>query len=535
VPDDITYVPGAGGTAVVGQATVLLLAAGAEGVGDHAVTRLWESVRSAADVQDVVDAVLEVGLRNLPSFGLLHRQVNATQVLLRGDVRAVVSCEGAEDEVVTAEGAVTWRERAVAGAAVIELTVGDGPAAPLRPLLGGVVESARIRVGGRSPAPAVAPASAASAAGPAPQPGRGGEAPAVAGPAGSQPDDADPRATLGYMPDPEGPEPDDSPAGGSSPSTEGVPGPGPEPGSTPAPGPSPAVDEFDALFGETQFRSLEGAAVRPAEEAEADGAAAAPVGQPATAGAAQPADAAAPADKRALPAPAPFLAVAPQPLVGSTAVPPVDGTGPLIDAVPGMPPRTARSAEVPIEDGSSGAAAVAMTSSRPRSRSRSQVGTGAPPDADGPTVTGVLCPAGHANPPQLTACRVCGHPLGTLNPVSMRRPVLGVLVFSNGTEVVLDRSVIVGRAPKAERVSGNEIPQLVTVPSPDQEISRNHLEVRLEGWHVVVVDLDSTNGTVVTLPGKAPERLRAGEECPITPGTVVSVADEVTFEYKVDE
>jgi hypothetical protein len=151
----------------------------------------------------------------------------------------------------------------------------------------------------------------------------------------------------------------------------------------------------------------------------------------------------------------------------------------------------------------------------------------------GASVHGVRCPSGHPNPPAATMCRICGIGLGDADPVSMPRPLLGRLLFSNGTEVQLDRPAIVGRLPKAERVSARELPQLVTVPSPDKDISRNHLEVRIDGWHVLVVDLGSTNGTVVTMPGQPPERLRAGEEQPIVPGTVVTIADEITFVYEV--
>jgi pSer/pThr/pTyr-binding forkhead associated (FHA) protein len=75
---------------------------------------------------------------------------------------------------------------------------------------------------------------------------------------------------------------------------------------------------------------------------------------------------------------------------------------------------------------------------------------------------------------------------------------------------------------------------LISVASPDQDISRSHLEVRLDGWHVLIVDLHSTNGTVVTAPGQAPERLRGGEEVPIAPGTLVSLADDLTFVYEVE-
>jgi pSer/pThr/pTyr-binding forkhead associated (FHA) protein len=107
-----------------------------------------------------------------------------------------------------------------------------------------------------------------------------------------------------------------------------------------------------------------------------------------------------------------------------------------------------------------------------------------------------------------------------------------VLRFSNGAEVVLNKPVIAGRAPRAERVTGSELPTLVTLPSPEQEISSSHVEVRLDGWHVLVVDLGSTNGTVATVPGQRPERLRPGEPFSIPPGTTVALADEASAVYE---
>ncbi len=52
------------------------------------------------------------------------------------------------------------------------------------------------------------------------------------------------------------------------------------------------------------------------------------------------------------------------------------------------------------------------------------------------------------------------------------------LTFSSGEVVDVDRAVIVGRAPEARRFTSTEQPRLVTVPSPNQEISSTHLEIR---------------------------------------------------------
>ena len=57
------------------------------------------------------------------------------------------------------------------------------------------------------------------------------------------------------------------------------------------------------------------------------------------------------------------------------------------------------------------------------------------------------------------------------------RPVAR-LVLSSGETVEVDRAVLVGRAPEARRFGSHEQPRMVTVPSPHQEISSTHLEVR---------------------------------------------------------
>lgn len=116
----------------------------------------------------------------------------------------------------------------------------------------------------------------------------------------------------------------------------------------------------------------------------------------------------------------------------------------------------------------------------------------------------------------------------------MPRPVLGVLRLSTGDVVTLERNVLLGRAPRSvEGLAPQEAPHVVKVASPGRDVSRNHAEVLVEGWHVLVRDLGTTNGTTVALPGEAPIRLRAGDQQSIEPGSVVSMADEVSFTYEV--
>ena len=152
----------------------------------------------------------------------------------------------------------------------------------------------------------------------------------------------------------------------------------------------------------------------------------------------------------------------------------------------------------------------------------------------GPVVKAIPCPDGHPNPPHSATCRICGADLGPSTPVTVPRPVLGTLRLSTGDSVPLDRGAVIGRSPEAITGERGDRRNVVRVPSPNKDISRNHLEVKLDGWHVLLTDLRSTNGTLVTVPGEQPQRLRPDEPFPIPPGTVVNLGDEVTFTYVVD-
>ena len=103
------------------------------------------------------------------------------------------------------------------------------------------------------------------------------------------------------------------------------------------------------------------------------------------------------------------------------------------------------------------------------------------------------------------------------------------LWLATGEVVDVDRTVLVGRAPQARRVSGADLPRLVTVASPQQDVSRTHVEVRAEGDELLVTDLGSTNGTLV-LPEHAPaHRLAPGASAAVEDGTTIDLGDGVTF------
>jgi hypothetical protein len=106
-----------------------------------------------------------------------------------------------------------------------------------------------------------------------------------------------------------------------------------------------------------------------------------------------------------------------------------------------------------------------------------------------------------------------------------------ILSFSSGQLIDVDRAILVGRAPEARRFATGDQPLLVTVPSPQQEISSTHLEVRPGGDpdrdFVIVTDMGSTNGTVVVQPGQGPEDLKPGVGAQLVPGAIVDLGDGV--------
>lgn len=167
----------------------------------------------------------------------------------------------------------------------------------------------------------------------------------------------------------------------------------------------------------------------------------------------------------------------------------------------------------------------------------SELANAAPPPApDGrpitaPTVLARTCPVGHANPPTRSVCALCGQPLGE-DPQPVPRPALGRAVFSTGQVEPLDKNMVIGRQPSVARTPGSVMPRMVQVPSGGGDISRSHAEIRLEGWHVMLRDLNSTNGTVMVRDGQLPHRLGQGEAVIVLDGDVAELGDGVWVRFE---
>jgi hypothetical protein len=117
-------------------------------------------------------------------------------------------------------------------------------------------------------------------------------------------------------------------------------------------------------------------------------------------------------------------------------------------------------------------------------------------------------------------------------PSAPTRTKLGVLRLSTGDVVALDRDVVLGRAPTSIEESPAARPNLVQLNNADDDISRNHVRVHIEGTSVFVTDLGSTNGTSVTRPDGPRTVLTPNVPVEITVGAVVGLADVVTFRFE---
>lgn len=342
--------------------------------------------------------------------------------------------------------------------------------------------------------------------------------------------------------------------------------PDPEPSAHPDQVPAHEMTgSYDHLWERTVVRRIEDAAVRDEPE-EDHSAAAAPVdAAQALVGAAE-ADAAGQPDAAASLAPAPPA----HELAGPPATPPAAAAaagmiGGLIDSVPwrtggsapaaqaapspNRPPSNLPSlnlppADVPAEvhagvpaavpdsfDGDHDGHTIMKSDLAGMAAHPAPVSVQDPDSAAGPLVLARICGRGHANPPTHAQCAACGSPLPA-DAVQVARPRLGRMRVSTGALVDLDQSLVIGRQPSVSRVQGGVMPRLVQVASPSGDISRSHVEVRLEGWHVMLCDLKATNGTVLVREGQPPRRLAQNEMAILLDGDIAELGDDISLRFE---
>ena len=146
------------------------------------------------------------------------------------------------------------------------------------------------------------------------------------------------------------------------------------------------------------------------------------------------------------------------------------------------------------------------------------------------------CEQRHPNPPTASTCHTCGATLS--GPArQVRKPAMGRMTVRDRGGIreyshELNRSVVLGRQPSASAVNEPNPPRLLQIDSPSGDISRSHLLVRLEGWHVQLVDLGATNGTMLLREGQAPRRLSRNQEVMLKSGDVADLGDGVSLRFE---
>ncbi|NEN07400.1 FHA domain-containing protein [Diaminobutyricibacter tongyongensis] len=156
----------------------------------------------------------------------------------------------------------------------------------------------------------------------------------------------------------------------------------------------------------------------------------------------------------------------------------------------------------------------------------------APAPAEGETDETVIRPK--RVPPPVVDVVTAAIPLPTMNDSvrAGRRAVLaqapdGVLGFRVGSAdpIDLDLPVLIGRSPRPPRVFAGVEPRLIEVESRQQQVSSTHVQLEQVGDTVVVTDLRSTNGTLVSSREGLQSRLKPGESIVVLPGARVDIGD----------
>ncbi|MBF4992951.1 FHA domain-containing protein [Arthrobacter gandavensis] len=478
--------PGAAWLVLVRGTRVVLLPAETS---QERLDGVWASLQGSAPVEEVFDAVtggLAGSLSRLPSFGLVSVDSQVT-VLLRGPLELDI------DGVPAASGSNlrTWSEQVFPASGRLVLrpagSQGQEPASPLLQLREGMAPVQGIEI---DLAPAPAPASSRPAAA-----GHGDAASVDIPPVPAEPPPAPSEPVPAELPAAAGPAPVPAEPDAAEPDTAE-----PEP-AEPAPAAGPDLSAAVPWLNLTPPPlSPDAAALTQETEAAPDGG--------------EPTETLPPMDHDGNT----VMGFRPQP---GTAVP-----GTPLPGTPSPDPGTAEAAEAPEEYDDE---TIRSAPAGPRPASAS-AGTAPGPDT-GPTVLARTCSQGHVNPPTAAACRFCGAELSG-DPQPEARPSLGLMRLSTGAVYELDRNIIIGRQPSASRVAGAQLPRMVQVPSDSGDISRSHAEVRLEGWHVMLRDLFSTNGTVLIREGALPRRLAQGETAILLDGDVAELGDGVTLRFE---
>lgn len=573
----LTYTPG--NWLVLAGPSTLVVMLPAPARASALVQTLWADIVQAGSADSLLRLVGEVGLAEMPDFGAFFWDEAGLHGLARGRVRLVDAESG--DVALEGEGSVTWNEAhlgterrlridlepvdenevlqlpLVVGSATVSaiyLSTNSADlvhfptsesAAPPAAVIAAAGDDQPTEAAGQTDDEPTAPEAVAEAS----DEQTGGEQSAAEQAADEQSSDEpaadeqasdEPAAVITDAPAPE-PEPEEVEQAGPQP--EQVPEPSaavPEPWTAPA---DDEQDEGEQVEEDSEAQVAEDPAEpalepehqptaegRGADDAVAEGDDGVPDGFPDI-------DA---GDEAGLDAPTPGAPVQAPPPFGATSPVPPPAAVPGVPPTPGIPaapplvgqphslsspePQRAAPVVVPprfgeIDDDTGGTIFSTGLAATHKPAVREER-----PDAQ---VLAVPCANGHANAPGTRACRLCQAPVDSANPRLIRRPTLAGVHTNQGDFADIVSGIVIGRAPDAS--NGPAGSHLMRVPSPSNDISRNHVLVTVKDWNVHVTDLHSTNGTTVLPMGEPPFMLRDGASVQVELGTVLDLGDGVSI------
>ena len=136
------------------------------------------------------------------------------------------------------------------------------------------------------------------------------------------------------------------------------------------------------------------------------------------------------------------------------------------------------------------------------------------------TVEALVCTTcENPNPPAVVSCRHCSAPLSSKGTEIRRvpQPVLGVIHLSGNREELLDADLLIGRNPGYSPLERYQ--RAVVHAEEDRSVSRRHVELKLEQWRVMAINLsksartvlESRDGRRTKLMPEIPQQLRSGD------------------------
>lgn len=464
------------------------------------VEGVWDRMRRGkglGGVLEVLTGAFGTSLSAIPPFAVAVIGDDEVRLAVRGalEVRAVDAAGALV--VVAGTGVTTWSERMIDDPAGIELVATDAPAdGAWMPLLDGVVPAASLRVVRRDivntvDEPAVVPVPVVEPVELAP----------VVEPATPAPLPADGKRFVSTLGDQDGIGPTTEPPAAEHP-------------------PVHALQTDSATAHRDETSAVESKAPAPAERP-------APPVEPVA-----PAPPPPPAPEETWAAPvetAAFATTVPSAPVSAPPVVEADEYDDLWGPTIARPIAEAAVASEPVaeeEDADAAAPAAAQGGHAAGDHDGETISfeqLQALRNAASPTAAPATPPASAPPPPPPGGSMLIGPPPAART---------GYVVLSTGQQVELDRGVVIGRRPRAVRVTGGVLPHLIAVDSPQQDISRSHVEIRREGDSVVVVDLDTTNGTVLLRENAAPVRLHPGDPEVVIESDALDLGDGVIVTFR---